>query len=89
MQAETADALVVVEDTQAWVMKAVIGLGLCPFANAVHVKLHVIVAEKHASTAQQLHGTVQGKNTQKHQTGGEKTAATRGIKPTFLARIYR
>jgi hypothetical protein len=38
MQAETTDALVVVEDTQAWVMKAVIGLGLCPFANAVHVK---------------------------------------------------
>lgn len=28
----------VLEDTQAWLVKAVIGLGLCPFAHAVHSK---------------------------------------------------
>lgn len=41
MQAETIKAQVVMEDTQAWVMKAVIGLGLCPFAHAVHVKQQI------------------------------------------------
>ncbi len=30
-----------IEDTQAWLEKAVIGLNLCPFAKAVHVKRQI------------------------------------------------
>lgn len=37
----------VVEDTRRWLEKAVIGLNLCPFAKAVHVKnqVHYVVSE--------------------------------------------
>jgi hypothetical protein len=37
----------VIEDTQRWLEKAVIGLNLCPFAKAVHVKqqIHYVVSE--------------------------------------------
>jgi hypothetical protein len=28
----------IIQETQDWVVKAVIGLNLCPFAKAVHVK---------------------------------------------------
>ena len=38
MSSEAVDREVVMEDTQAWLTQAVIGLGLCPFANAVHTK---------------------------------------------------
>ncbi len=41
MEDGRAQAQLVKEDTQAWVMKAVIGLGLCPFAHAVHVKQQI------------------------------------------------
>ena len=33
-----ADAAVALEDTRRWLERAVIGLNLCPFAKAVHVK---------------------------------------------------
>ena len=37
----------VIEDTRRWLEKAVIGLNLCPFAKAVHVKnqVHYVVSE--------------------------------------------
>ncbi len=37
----------VIADTQAWVVKAVIGLNLCPFAKAVHVnnRIRYVVSE--------------------------------------------
>ncbi len=35
------DQRLVIEDTQAWLTQAVIALGLCPFANAVHVKQQI------------------------------------------------
>ena len=35
------DQRLVVEDTLAWLTQAVIALGLCPFANAVHLKKQI------------------------------------------------
>ncbi len=45
LQAYPAD--LVIADTQRWLEKAVIGLNLCPFAKAVHVKrqIHYVVSE--------------------------------------------
>lgn len=48
MSASTEPALVarVVQDMQAWLERAVIGLNLCPFAKSVHVKgqIHYVVS---------------------------------------------
>ncbi|MDF2464523.1 MAG: hypothetical protein K0Q43_2758 [Ramlibacter sp.] len=45
---------VVVQDTRHWLERAVIGLNLCPFAKAVHVKGQVHYAVSEASDARQL-----------------------------------
>ncbi|TXT41632.1 MAG: hypothetical protein FD135_36 [Comamonadaceae bacterium] len=42
----------VVQDTVAWLERAVIGLNLCPFAKSVHVKGQVHYAVSQANTAQ-------------------------------------
>lgn len=44
----------VVADTQAWLEKAVIGLNLCPFAKAVHVKQQIRYAVSDATTPEAL-----------------------------------
>jgi hypothetical protein len=44
----------VVQDTVAWLERAVIGLNLCPFAKSVHVKGLVHYAVSHATDAQAL-----------------------------------
>jgi uncharacterized protein len=44
----------VVRDTRAWLERAVIGLNLCPFAKAVHVKGQVHYAVSAATDARQL-----------------------------------
>ncbi|MCD2512940.1 DUF1415 domain-containing protein [Comamonas endophytica] len=41
----------VIEDTQRWLEKAVIGLNLCPFAKAVHVKQQIHYAVSEATDA--------------------------------------
>ena len=41
-------------DTRDWLERAVIGLNLCPFAKAVHVKGQVHFAVSHAVTATAL-----------------------------------
>jgi hypothetical protein len=48
------NAETVVHDTKRWLERAVIGLNLCPFAKAVHVKglIHYVVSE--ATTAAEL-----------------------------------
>jgi len=48
----SADA--VVQDTRNWLERAVIGLNLCPFAKAVHVKGQVHYAVSEASEPRQL-----------------------------------
>jgi hypothetical protein len=49
--AVTADA---VASTQRWLERAVIGLNLCPFAKAVHVKRQIRYAVTAAATADEL-----------------------------------
>lgn len=44
----------VIADTVAWLEKAVIGLNLCPFAKAVHVKDQIRYAVSHATDAEGL-----------------------------------
>ncbi len=48
------DARVVAEDTRVWLERAVIGLNLCPFAKAVHVKGQVHYAVSEAADAGEL-----------------------------------
>lgn len=43
----------VVDDTRRWVERAVIGLNLCPFAKAVHVKRQIRYAVSAADSAKQ------------------------------------
>ncbi len=47
-------ALAVERDMQAWLERAVIGLNLCPFAKAVHVRRQVHYAVSRAQTPQVL-----------------------------------
>ena len=44
----------VVANTQAWLEKAVIGLNLCPFAKAVHVKKQIRYTVSNATTPEAL-----------------------------------
>ena len=44
----------VIQDTQRWLERAVIGLNLCPFAKAVHVKGLIRYAVSPATTAAEL-----------------------------------
>jgi len=44
----------IIADTQDWLDKAVIGLNLCPFAKAVHVKKQVRYAVSSATTEEAL-----------------------------------
>ena len=51
MQVTTETAI---EDTRAWLERAVIGLNLCPFAKSVHVKGQVHYVVSRAQNAQEL-----------------------------------
>jgi hypothetical protein len=44
----------IIEDTRTWLTKAVIGLNLCPFAKAVHVKNQIRYKVSDASTPEAL-----------------------------------
>lgn len=52
--ADPAAATAVAAATQVWLERAVIGLNLCPFAKAVHVKEQIRYAVTGATTADQL-----------------------------------
>jgi hypothetical protein len=51
---DEALAAAAVDDTRRWLERAVIGLNLCPFAKAVHVKQQVRFAVTGATTAEEL-----------------------------------
>jgi hypothetical protein len=44
----------IIHETQDWLIKAVIGLNLCPFAKAVHVKEQIKYVVSEATTVEQL-----------------------------------
>ena len=50
----TTSSSAVIQDTQRWLERAVIGLNLCPFAKAVHVKGLIHYAVSDATTAAEL-----------------------------------
>lgn len=45
----------IIAETKAWLEHAVIGLNLCPFAKAVHVKNRIRYAVSNATTTDELH----------------------------------
>ena len=49
-----ADDEAIISATRNWVEKAVIGLNLCPFAKAVHVKQHIRYVVSNATTPEAL-----------------------------------
>jgi hypothetical protein len=55
---QSAEHAVVIALTQAWVEKAVIGLNLCPFAKAVHVKKQIRYVVCDATTPEELLGVL-------------------------------
>ncbi len=52
--AASDNALAIVADMQQWLIRAVIGLNLCPFAKSVHVKQRIRYAVTAAQTADEL-----------------------------------
>ena len=51
---DAAASATVIASTQRWLERAVIGLNLCPFAKAVHVKRQIRYAVSAATTADEL-----------------------------------
>ena len=56
---DAAAAAGVIASTQRWLEVAVIGLNLCPFAKAVHVKRQIRYAVTAATTAEELRAELQ------------------------------
>jgi hypothetical protein len=56
---DAATTVAVIASTQCWLERAVIGLNLCPFAKAVHVKRQIRYAVTAAATADALHVELQ------------------------------
>jgi len=54
MSSPAVDRDAVIAATQAWLEKAVIGLNLCPFAKAVHVKQQIRYVVSEATTPEEL-----------------------------------
>src|SRR5512135_2489439 len=53
---QNGGAMKAIEDTRVWLERAVIGLNLCPFAKAVHVKEQIRWVESAAGDPEQLLG---------------------------------
>ena len=70
--------------TQAWLEKAVIGLNLCPFAKAVHVKQQVRYVVCSASTPEALLETLMNELQLLSDTDPEVTDTTLLIHPFVL-----
>lgn len=82
----TPDTLV--QDTQAWLEKAVIGLNLCPFAKAVHVKNQIRYVVCEARTPDALLETLGAELECLAQASPEKIETTLIIHPWVLTDFY-
>jgi len=74
----------VLSATQAWLEKAVIGLNLCPFAKAVHVKNQIRYKVSTATTSRELHGDLLGEIELLLETDPAKVETTLLIHPYVL-----
>lgn len=71
----------IIAATQAWLEKAVIGLNLCPFAKAVHVKKQIRYVVSAATTAEELLEDLLNELHLLQDTGAEKIDTTLLIHP--------
>ena len=74
----------VLTQTRHWLEKAVIGLNLCPFAKAVHVKKQVRYVVSNASTPEALLETLMNELQHLSDTDPEETDTTLLIHPFVL-----
>ncbi len=73
-----------IQDTQDWLLKAVIGLNLCPFAKAVHVKEQIRYFVSEATSVESLLQDLASELEHLAETSPEKTDTTLLIHPHVL-----
>jgi hypothetical protein len=74
----------IIHETQDWLIKAVIGLNLCPFAKAVHVKEQIKYVVSEATTVEQLLEDLAQELEFLAEVSREKTDTTLLIHPEVL-----
>lgn len=74
----------IIQETQDWLIKAVIGLNLCPFAKAVHVKEQIKYVVSEATTMEQLLESLAQELEFLAEVSREKTDTTLLIHPNVL-----
>ena len=74
----------IIQETQDWLIKAVIGLNLCPFAKAVHVKEQIKYVVSEATTVEQLLESLAQELEFLAEVSHEKTDTTLLIHPNVL-----
>ena len=82
--ADSAAADAIVTQTRVWLERAVIGLNLCPFAKAVHVKQQVRFVVTAATTADELLEELAQELTLLDQSDPEGVATTLLIHPQAM-----
>lgn len=80
----TVEEAAAVAATTAWLEKAVIGLNLCPFAKAVHVKGQIRYVVSEATTPEELLETLMNELQLLSDTPAEKVDTTLIIHPHVL-----
>lgn len=73
-----------INDTQEWLVKAVIGLNLCPFAKAVHIKEQIRYTVSPATTVEALLLDLAKELEYLAETSADKTDTTLLIHPHVL-----
>jgi hypothetical protein len=79
-----SDEAAIIALTTAWIEKAVIGLNLCPFAKAVHVKKQIRYVVSDATTPEQLLATLMDELQLLSDTSPEAVDTTLLIHPYVL-----
>ena len=80
----SSNASNIIEETQDWLIQAVIGLNLCPFAKAVHVKEQIKYVVSEATTLEQLLEDLAQELEFLAEVSREKTDTTLLIHPEIL-----
>jgi uncharacterized protein len=83
-QEHSAEEAKVIADTVQWLERAVIGLNLCPFAKAVHVKKQIRYAVSSATTSEELLQDLIRELEKLAETSAEKIETTLLIHPHVL-----
>lgn len=78
----------IIEATRIWLERAVIGLNLCPFAKAVHVKRQIRYVVSNATTKEDLDQHLQAELIHLHAVDPAETDTTLLIHPFALVDFY-